>query len=53
MPLKRYEVAILDRSQSGYQFILGVSVHPKDDENYFLEINFYFLFIVLHIKLFY
>jgi len=53
MSLKRYEVAIIDRSLDGYQFILGISIHPKDDENDFLEINFYFLFIILHIKLFY
>ncbi len=53
MSLKRYEVSILDRSYNGFQFILGISIHPKDDENDFLEINFYFLFLVLHVKLFY
>jgi len=53
MSLKRYEVSIIDRSYNGLSFIVGVSVHPKDDENDFLEINFYFLFLVLHIKLFY
>ena len=53
MSLKRYEVAIIDRSLDGYQIILGISIHPKDDKNDFLEINFYFLFLVLHIKLYY
>ncbi|QDP45762.1 MAG: hypothetical protein Tp1102DCM384591_4 [Prokaryotic dsDNA virus sp.] len=48
----RYEVAIIDRSASGITLLGGVSIHPKDDENDFLEINFYFLFFVLHIKLY-
>ena len=50
--MKRYEVAIIDRSLQSFSFIIGFSVHPKDDENDFLEINFYFLFLILHIKLY-
>ena len=42
----------IDRSISGFTFIVGVSIHPKDNENDFLEINFYFLFLVLHIKIY-
>tara|TARA_R100001530_G_C4316199_1_gene154439 strand:- start:905 stop:1066 length:162 start_codon:yes stop_codon:yes gene_type:complete len=53
MSLKRYEVSIIDRSIDGFNFILGISIHPKDAENDFLEINFYFLFLLLHIKIFY
>ena len=48
----RYEVAIIDRSVSGFTLIVGVSIHPKDNENDFLEINLYFLFLVLHIKIY-
>tara|TARA_R110000744_G_scaffold270372_2_gene383554 strand:- start:2703 stop:2852 length:150 start_codon:yes stop_codon:yes gene_type:complete len=48
----RYEVAIIDRSVSGFTFIVGFSIHPKDHENDFLEINLYFLFLVLHIKIY-
>lgn len=51
--MKGYEVAIIDRSVDGFSCILGFGVHPKDSENDFLEINFYIIFIVLHIKLFY
>lgn len=51
--IKRYEVAIIDRSVGGFVFMLGFGIHPKDDENDFLEINFYILFLVLHIKIFY
>ncbi len=53
MNLKRYEISIIDRSISGFCFLFGFSIHPKDTENDFLEINFYFLFLVLHIKLYY
>jgi len=53
MSLKRYEVSIIDSSADGFSLILGISIHPKDVENDFLEINFYFLFLLLHIKLFY
>jgi hypothetical protein len=48
----RYEVAIIDRSLDGYCFLLGATVHPKDELDDFLEINIYFLFLVLHIKIF-
>jgi len=48
----KYEIAIIDRTQQCYAFIIGFSIHPKDDENDFLEINFYFLFLVLHIKIY-
>tara|TARA_R100001244_G_scaffold113143_2_gene83762 strand:- start:817 stop:966 length:150 start_codon:yes stop_codon:yes gene_type:complete len=48
----RYEVGIIDRSASGFSFIIGISIHPKDTENDFLEINFYFLFLILHIKIY-
>jgi len=47
-----YEVRIIDRSASGFSFIVGISIHPKDKDNDYLEINFYFLFLVLHIKLY-
>ena len=33
----KYEVALIDRSISGFTFIVGVSIHPKDNENDFLE----------------
>jgi len=48
----RYEVAIIDRSLEGYCFLLGATVHPKDELDDFLEINIYFLFLVLHIKIY-
>jgi hypothetical protein len=48
----KYEVAIIDRSLQCYSFIIGFSIHPRDNENDFLEINFYFLFLVLHIKIY-
>jgi hypothetical protein len=48
----KYEIAIIDRTLQCYSFILGVSIHPKDNANDFLEINFYFLFLVLHIKIY-
>jgi len=48
----KYEIAIIDRTQQCYAFIIGFSIHPKDDENDFLEINIYFLFLVLHIKIY-
>tara|TARA_Y100000593_G_scaffold95076_1_gene199202 strand:- start:2974 stop:3123 length:150 start_codon:yes stop_codon:yes gene_type:complete len=48
----KYEIAIIDRSPQSFSFILGFSIHPKDAENDFLEINFYFLFLVLHIKIY-
>tara|TARA_R100000742_G_C4234328_1_gene55239 strand:- start:142 stop:300 length:159 start_codon:yes stop_codon:yes gene_type:complete len=51
--IKRYEVAIIDRSLECFPFIIGFSVHPKDEKDDFLEINFYIFFIVLHIKIFY
>lgn len=51
--IKRYEVAIIDRSVGGFVFMFGIGIHPKDDENDFLEINFYIVFLVLHIKIFY
>jgi len=48
----RYEVAIIDRSLDGFCFLLGATIHPKDSEDDFLEINIYFLFLVLHIKIY-
>mgnify|MGYP003134201227 FL=1 len=48
----KYEVAIIDRSLQCFAFIIGFSVHPKDRENDFLEINIYFFFLVLHIKIY-
>jgi len=51
--VKRYEIAIIDRSIDGFTFIFGFSIFPKDYENDYLEINIYFLFLILHIKLFY
>lgn len=51
--IKKYEIAIIDRSQECFPFIIGFSIHPKDEKDDFLEINFYFFFIVLHSKIFY
>tara|TARA_R100000654_G_scaffold14257_1_gene30812 strand:- start:26149 stop:26298 length:150 start_codon:yes stop_codon:yes gene_type:complete len=48
----KYEVAIIDRSYDGYCFLLGVSIHPKNNDDDFLEINIYFIFLVLHIKIY-
>tara|TARA_Y100000114_G_scaffold59050_1_gene54040 strand:- start:548 stop:697 length:150 start_codon:yes stop_codon:yes gene_type:complete len=48
----KYEIAIIDRSYDAYCFLFGVSVHPKDANDDFLEINVHFLFLVLHIKIY-
>ena len=44
----KYEVAIMNRSLQCFAFIIGFSVHPKDRENDFLEINFYFFFSITY-----
>jgi len=50
--VKKYEVALIDRTYDGYCFLFGLTVHPKDDTDDFLEINIYFIFLVLHIKIY-
>jgi len=49
--ITRYEVALI--LQESIALIFGFTIHPKDYDNDFLEINFYLVFIVLHIKLYY
>jgi|TARA_R100001015_G_C4630410_1_gene192011 hypothetical protein len=49
--IKRYEVALI--LQESVSLIFGLTIHPKDYENDFLEINFYFAFLVLHFKIYY
>jgi|TARA_R100001163_G_C5041408_1_gene179476 hypothetical protein len=49
--IKRYEVALI--LQESVSLIFGLTIHPKDYENDFLEINLYFAFFVLHFKIYY
>ena len=49
--IKRYEVALI--LQESVSLLFGLTIHPKDYDNDFIEINFYFVFLVLHIKIYY